>query len=284
MLLGRVWRDPSITDLSVEPVSQGRNADHWRVRRGDETFVLRVTDRPAQAERVIAALTALESQGFAPRLHGSYRTEAGRYLIAMEEMPGSVPGPLEIQERQQECIDIIRHLHAHPAFRRAVQEVGDYGVAEDTPPRWVEGNWRRLQQIAPSDERVQRAGEWLDRARRVPSMKDLLNSVMVCGHGDLHRDNWRLTAQGPVLIDWEDIGQSPLALELGSLINFAHLDPVEVAERYGAPQGYAVAIEHAAVHGALYLYLYWLCRTIEGSDPQPDDLAYAESVCERYFG
>ena len=107
--------------------------------------------------------------------------------------------------------------------------------------------------------------------------------MSVCGHGDLHRENWYLTERGPVLLDWEDMGQFPLAYELGSFINFAHLDPIEVARCYGVSDGYAQIIERVAARGALDLHLYWLRSRLAGGTARADDLDYSASVCRRFF-
>ena len=282
-LLRHLWPDASLAELSVGRLSRGRNADTWRVRRGDEAFVLRVTDGEVWGTRVVAALEALEGESFAPRLLGWQRAPSDRHLIAMEEIIGPKAEADQVQQRRHEFIDIIRRLHAHPAFGSTVDAVGSHGLSEDTAPPWVENEWRRLQEIAPSDARVERAARWRERARTSGPMKDLVNSVIVCGHGDLHRENWRLSDRGPVLIDWEDMGRYPLALELASFIVFGRLDPVEVAERYGVSKRYLSAIKHEAAMCALGLYLYWLRRLIDGSDPRPDDLAHAAGVCDRYF-
>ncbi len=111
-----------------------------------------------------------------------------------------------------------------------------------------------------------------------------MNSVLVCGHGDLHRDNWLLTQRGIALIDWEDIGRAPLADELASLIVFGHLPPRAVAEMYGVSDEYVEAVERSTASHALYLYVYWLRKLIEEEDVDEFDVAYAEATCERYFG
>ena len=282
-LLFQFWPNVTGTALRIERLHSGRNADTWRVRSDDQAVVVRVADGEMYGARIVAALEALEDESFAPRLFGWRGMAGDRYLIAMEEIAGPTAEAADIRQRLGEFIDILRRLHGHSAFQRAAEAVGDYDVPDGASPPWVERTWRWLQENGRDETRVQRAAGWLERAQGPPSMKDVVNSVLVLGHGDLHRDNWRLPERGPVLLDWEDMGRFPLAYELASFINFGHLDPVEVAERYGAPESYVPAIEHVAAEGFLHLYLYWLRRDLDGSDQRLDDLAYAAAMCEHYF-
>lgn len=281
-LLPQFWPDVSPAELSVERISHRRNADHWRVRRADETFVLRVTSRAASARRIIAALEALEGEPLAPRLLGSCLAATERYLIAMEDIAGPPPEAREVRERVGEFIAVIRRLHAHLTFRRAVQDVGRE-LSEDSSRDWAEEEWRVLQTLAPSDARVRRAAGWLQRTRSTAELKGLVSSLMVFGHGDLHRDNWRSSPGRLVLIDWEEVRHWPLASELADFIVFGGLDPLEVAEHYGAPKGYTIAVENEAAACALSFYLYWLRTLIDRTDPRPDALAHVEMMCHRLF-
>lgn len=281
-LLCAIWRDASLSELGTEHISCHRHADHWRVRRANESFVLHVTDRPANAQRVVTALEALRGETFAPQLLGWRRAHDGRHLIAMEDVDGLEPRGAGVQQRLEDFLSVIRRLHAHEKFQRAVA-AGGRGPSEDSSRQWAEQEWWRLQAIAPDDTRVPRAARWLERVRRTGERQDLVNSLVVSGHGDMHRGNWRLSPRGPVVLDWEEVRRWPLASELADFIVFADLSPTEVAERYGAPDRYGVALGSEAAACALSFYLYWLRTLIDGSERRLEDFAYVERVCERLF-
>lgn len=280
-LIWDVWPDPTPARLEFELLSQKRNAEHWRVRRGSETVVVRSTESGGPARRIIAALTSLEGETFAPRLLGWTRMNTSRYLIAMEDMGERQPAVSEIQEQPDAFVAVLRRLHEHAGFREAASS-GGRALEDGSPASWIREESARLQGIAPADVRVRRAAAW--RERFDSSLRDAQdNSILVAGHGDAHRGNWRLTADGPALIDWEEMRIWPLASELADFIVFAGLNPRDVAEGYGAPDWYVPAIEQAVAASALSFCLYWLRTLIDGSDPRPEDLAVAERACERLF-
>ena len=195
---------------------------------------------------------------FAPDLYGDAEAGGKRHLIAMQDVGGRPLKAKEVEERAPDLIEIVRRVHDHAAFGKVVAAVGLHDVAKDEPPDWCNASLDRVREIAAGDERLATAERWLEGARRKPSETDLINSVVVHGHGDLHRDNWLLTSGGLVLIDWEDVGLVPLANELASLIVFGHLAPRAVAELYGVAPDYVEAVERSTAQHALYLFVYWL--------------------------
>ncbi|MGB2694817.1 MAG: hypothetical protein WBD55_06465 [Dehalococcoidia bacterium] len=281
-LLRDVWPGASPAEVTADQTSHHGHADHWRLRRGDKSFVLRVTNRAPNAQRILIALDALEGETFAPRLYGWRGSASTRFLIAMEDIPGDEPDIANVQRHLGQLLAVIQRLHRNERFQRAVATVGR-GPTEDSSRHWADEEWRHLQGLAPDDERVRRAARWLERVHRTGERHALADSIMVSGHGDLHRANWRLPTSGPVLLDWEEIRCWPLASELADFIVFGDLSPSEMGERYGVPSEYAEAIEDEAAACALSFYLYWLRTLIDGSDPRPLDVAFVERVCERLF-
>lgn len=282
-LLYDVWPDVQLRELSVEKIHTGRNSDHYRVHHRERSMILRSAEQGEGVARHLTALTALVDEPYVPALYGDAEAGARRHLIVMQDMGGRPLTAKEVGARAHDLIEIVRGVHEHEAFREAVAAVGLNDVARDEPPDWFDASLDRVQEIAPGDERLAKAEQWLERARALPSTTDLINSVMVYGHGDLHRDNWLLTPGGLVLIDWEDVGLVPLAEELASLIVFGHLDPRSIAELYGVASEYVEAVERAASLHALYLYVSWLSMLLEEENVDPGDLAYAGALCEKTF-
>ena len=286
-LLYEVWPDVQLRELSVEKIHTGRTSDHYRVHHRERSMILRSAEQGEGVARHLSALTALIDEPYVPALYGDAEAGARRHLIVMQDMGGRRLTAKEVGERAPDLIEIVRGVHEHEAFREAVAAVGLNDVARDEPPDWFDASLDRVQEIAPGDERLAKAERWLEsvRSARVQaSATELINSVMVYGHGDLHRDNWLLTSGGLVLIDWEDVGLVPLADELASLIVFGHLDPRSIAELYGVASEYVEAVERSASLLALYHYVDWLRRLLEEERVDPADLAYAGDVCERAFG
>jgi aminoglycoside phosphotransferase (APT) family kinase protein len=282
-LLTRVWPGAQSGSVELARISHHDHADHWLVSdRRYGQFVLRVARGLAAAERVEAALTALRGMRFAPSLLASSvnRTE-GDHLIAMEYIEGVAPGVAETQARLGDFIDVIQSLHTNVAFGRAVESVGRKRD-EDSSRRWAEEEWGKLQLIAPSDERVRRAAGWIITTRQTAAAES--DQILVAGHGDLHAGNWRIAGKRLVLLDWEEIRLWSLASELADFVVFGHLEPSEVARRYGAPREYWLAVHNEAEACALSFYLYWLRTLLDGSDARPDAFGEISQVCARLFG
>lgn len=281
-VLHAVWPRAELTNLRSEKISHRRNADHWRVRHGDESVVVRRTTREESARRIIAALTALDGESFAPSLRASVRGDNGTFLIAMEDLGDMAPTAADTQAMLPEFVAIIKALHRNDAFRHAVDDIGR-SDGEDSSLEWAELEWAVLREIAPRDQRLAPALEWLDYARRNVAYATEGRELMVCGHGDLHCANWRLTERGPVLIDWEEIRRWPLASELADFIVFGRVDVAEVTRLYGAPDSYTPCVQKEAAACALSFYLYWLRTLLDGSDPRPASLEAVRVACERLF-
>jgi hypothetical protein len=281
-LVPGLWRDADPAQITAEKISHRRNADHWRVRHGAETLVVRSTTREASARRIIAGLTALRGEPFAPDLRASVRRDDGTFLIAMEDLGETVPTAGDTQAMLPEFVGTIRLLHNNAAFQQAVGAVGR-GEGEHSSLGWAEEEWAVLQEMARADERLVPARRWLDIARDDAARASDAREIMVCGHGDLHNANWRRSPRGLVIIDWEEIRRWPLASELGDFIVFGELDPVEVTRLYGAPDAYAACVHREAASCALSFYLYWLRTTLDGSDPRAASFARVGMTCERLF-
>lgn len=247
-------------------------------------MILRSAPKGDGVARYVAALNALAGESFAPDLYGDVEAGGRRHLIAMQDVGGRPLTAREVEQRATELVKIVRSVHEDETFQECVDEAGMDERAQDEPPEWFQASLAALRAKAPNDERLERVERWLESARRQSSASDLINSVLVHGHGDLHRDNWLLTQRGVALIDWEDVGRMPLANELASLIVFGHLAPSSVAESYGVAAEYVEAVERSTARHALYLYVYWLRRLLEDEAADPSDLTYAEATCERYFG
>jgi hypothetical protein len=276
-----VWPNADAGAFRLEKISHRRNAQHWRAHYDDATVVVRVTDRAESARRIVAALTALAGESFAPALLASEARDDGSFVVAMEDLGDVPPTPMDTQARLLEFVGRIRHLHGHERFRSTVAQFGR-AEGEDSSLDWAEAEWNNLQALAPTDERVLTARRWLEKAS-AESKTPLERPLVVSGHGDLHNANWRLTDRGPALIDWEEIRRWPLASELADFVVFGELDPVEVTRAYGAPGSYAPTVRRAAAACALSFYLYWLRTLLDGSDPRPESLATVRAVCERLF-
>ena len=246
-------------------------------------MILRSAPQGDGVGRHLSALKALAGESFSPDLYGDAEAGGKRHLIAMEDMGGRPLTAREVEQHASELVEIVRRVHEHEAFREAVATAGLHDVARDEPPAWFDTSLDRMRETAPGDERLAQAERWLEGERRRPSATDLINSILVHGHGDLHRDNWLLTSGGPKLIDWEDVGLVPLAHELASLILFGHLEPRGIAELYGVAPEYVEAVERSTALYTLYMYVYWLRRLLEEEHVDPADLAYAEALCERAF-
>ncbi len=284
VFLREVWPDVQLRELSVEKIHTGRSSDHYRVHHRERSMILRSAPQGDAVARHLSALTALVEEPFVPALYGDAEAGGKRHFIAMQDLGGRPLTSREVEERAPDLIEIVRRVHEHEAFREAVAAVGSHEEATEEPPDWFDASLDRVREIAAGDERLAKAERWLERSRDLPSATDLINSVIVHGHGDLHRDNWLLTSGGLVLIDWEDMGRMPLANELASLIVFGHLPPRSVAELYGVAPKYVEAVERSTAQHALYLYVDWLRRLLEEESVDPSDVAYAEAVCERAFG
>jgi thiamine kinase-like enzyme len=282
-LLREVWPDVPLRELSVEKIHTGRTSDHYRVHHRERSMILRNALQGDGVVRHVAALTALARQSFTPDFHGDRQAGAKRHLILMEDMGGRPLTAPDVEARASELIKIVRGIHENESFQTCVDDLGLDAWVQDEPPEWFETSLAFARDKAPDDERLMRAERWLETSQK-QSANDLITSVMVYGHGDLHRDNWLLTQRGVVLIDWEDVGRGPLANELASLIVFGHLEPRGVAELYGVPEGYNEAVERSAAQYALYLYVYWLRKLLEDEEVDAADLAFAETLCEQYFG
>jgi aminoglycoside phosphotransferase (APT) family kinase protein len=282
-LLQEIWPDVLLRELSVEKIHTGRNSDHYRVHHLERSMVLRHSPQGEGVARYLSALRALAEVSFAPDLHGDIETGGRRHLIAMEDVGGRAATVKEVEDFAPQLVDIVRSLHESEEFQETVAGVGMNELARQEPPEWFITIIGRVREIASGDERLAKAERWLEAARSRPDVTDLINSVLVHGHGDLHRDNWLLTQRGPVLIDWEDVGRVPLANELANLIVFGHLQPRLVAELYGVAPEYTEAIERSTGQHALYLYVYWLRRLLEEENVDAGDFAYAERMCEEYF-
>ncbi len=247
-------------------------------------MILRSAPQGDGVARHVGALSALADESFVPDLYGDIETGGKRHLIAMQDLGGRTLTAKDVEQRVAELVTIVRSVHEDENFQECVDEVGMDERARDEPPEWFETSLALVREKAPGGERLARAERWLESARRQPIATDLINAVLVHGHGDLHRDNWLLTQRGVALIDWEDAGRMPLANELASLIVFGHLAPSSVAESYGVAAEYVEAVERSTAQHALYLYVYWLRRLLEEKSVDPSDLAYGEAICERVFG
>ena len=232
----------------------------------------------------MAALNALADESFVPDLYGDAEAGGKRHLIAMQDLGGRILTAKDVEQRAAELVTIVRSVHENENFQECVDEAGMDERAQDEPPEWFQASLDFVRAKTSGDERLTRVERWLESARRQPSASVLINSVLVYGHGDLHRDNWLLTQRGVALIDWEDVGRMPLANELASLIVFGHLAPGSVAELYGVAAEYVEAVERCTAQHALYLYVYWLRRLLEDEAVNPSDLTYAEAICEWSFG
>ncbi len=247
-------------------------------------MILRSAPQGDGVARHVGALNALAAESFAPDFYGDMETGGKRHLIAMQDVGGRTLTAKDVEQRTAELVTIVRNVHENEKFQECVDEVGMDERARDEPPEWFSTSLELVRAKAPGDERLTRVERWLESARKQPSASDLINSVRVHGHGDLHRDNWLLTPRGVALIDWEDVGPMPLANELASLIVFGHLAPGRVAELYGVAAEYVEAVERSTAQHALYLYVYWLRRLLEEESVDPSDLAYGEAMCERAYG
>lgn len=277
-----VWPSADPTSVTIEKISHRRNADHWRVRFGAETVVVRSTLREESARRIIAALTALQGEPFAPELRGTISRDDGTFLIAMEDLGDAAPAPTDTQAMLAEFVAVVRRLHDHGGFADAVAACGrDEG--EDSSLGWAEEEFTLLKGIAPADLRLAPALEWLDMAREYVADADESGPIMISGHGDLHNANWRRGPRGLALIDWEEIRRWPLARELADFVVFGYVDPMEVTRFYGASLSYGERIRREAATCALSFYLHWLRTMIDGSDPRPASFAHVRLACQRLF-
>lgn len=246
--------------------------------------MLRLCTSSAGSGRIIAGLQALEREPYAPRLYAHCRDSSGHELIAMEDIDGVEPEPADVQRAVEAFADVLRSLHAHPAFADAVDRVGRRDPPGFEYRRATEQRWERAQGAFSRDRRLKRAAAWLQRLRARPEPREPPGSVQVAGHGDMHLPNWRLTERGPVLLDWEDVRRAPLAVEIAPFIVFAAMDPRDFAHRYGLPPTYAVVVEEQARWCAVHLYLLSLRATLDESRAGPDPLAHVAAVCERWLG
>ncbi len=281
-VLRAVWPHAELAELRAEKISHRRNADHWRVQHTNESVIVRSTMREDSARRIIAALTALQDEPYAPALRASTSRDDGTFLIAMEDLGDAAPTVHDMQSKLAEFVGIIRALHNNSAFHESVDEVGR-NAGEDSSLAWAEEEWAMLREIAPSDERLLRATEWMDIARANVAHAGDARELLVYGHGDLHNANWRLTSRGPALIDWEEIRRWPLASELADFIVFGQVDPAEVIRLYGVPSAYGECVRREAAACALSFYLYWLRTMLDGSDTRPSSFEHVRLACERLF-
>lgn len=282
-LLTHVWPGVSGAEVQLEQISHHDHADHWLAIHHDSRFVLRVAHSFAAARRVISALDALDGASYAPHLLATSVSDVqSDQFIGMEYIEGAAPQPADVQLDLDTFINIIRDIHRNDAFRVAVESVGRAKDA-DSSRRWAEDEWERLQTVAPLDERVRRAAEWMAAVRTSDDHTSEAEQIMVHGHGDLHAGNWRMADDRVVLLDWEEIRYWPLASELADFVVFGDLDPADVASRYGAPPTYGRAVRREAAACALSFYLYWLRALIDRSDPRPESFAQVTATCERLF-
>jgi aminoglycoside phosphotransferase (APT) family kinase protein len=275
-----VWPAADVDQVSATKISNRRNADHWRVRHGDESIIVRFTSREGSARRIVRALTALQGQPFAPELKASSVSDDGTQYIAMEDLGGVAPTPRYMQDALPVFVGVIKALHLNTAFQEAVGAVGR-PLDDDSSLNWAEGEWACLEDSARGDSRFAAAAGWMEKARTF--LRDEIAELMVCGHGDLHAGNWRVRRGEPALIDWEEIRQWPLASELADFIVFGELDPARVTDLYGAPSSYARFVREQAATCALSFYLYWLRTGLDGSDVRWNDFEQARAACERLF-
>jgi aminoglycoside phosphotransferase (APT) family kinase protein len=282
-LLREVWPDVQLRELSIEKIHTGRSSDHYRVHHRERSMILRSAPQGEGVARHLGALTALVDEPFVPALYGDVETGGKRHLIAMQDMGGQPLIASDVEQHASDLVEIVRSVHENEAFREAVAVVELRDVARDEPSEDFDASLDHVREIAPGDERLARAERWLDAERRLPDTTDLINSVMVPGHGDLQRSNWLLTSGGLVLIDWEDVGLTPLAHELARVTVSGHLASRSVAELYGVAPKYVEAVERSTAQHALYLYVSWLRMLLEEENVDTDDLAYAEALCESAF-
>jgi hypothetical protein len=281
-LLFKVWPYADVGDIQVAKISHRRNAEHWRARHAGDAIVARRTTRSGSGRRIIAALTALEEEPFAPALRAHTTDDDGAFLVAMADLGDIEPTPSDIQTRLAEFVGCIGQLHAHDRFRDAVAACGR-SATEDSSLGWAEEEWEALQRLAPSDERLIPAQRWLAAARDSVSRASDAHSIMVHGHGDLHSANWRLTPEGPAMIDWEEIRRWPLASELADFVVFGRLDAAEVTRLYGAPESYVSSVRGEAAVCALSFYLHWLRTLLDGTDPRAESFEGVRAVCLELF-
>jgi hypothetical protein len=136
-LLPTLWPDADPAEIAVEKISHRRNADHWRVRHRGDTLVIRSATREKSARRIIAALTALRGEPFAPDLRASIERDDGTFLIAMEDLGETAPTASDTRAILPEFVGIIRRLHNNAEFQQAVAGVGR-GDGEDSSLAWAE--------------------------------------------------------------------------------------------------------------------------------------------------
>ena len=205
----------------------------------------------------------------------------------MQDLGGRPLTAREVEERAPDLVEIVRRVHEDEAFQDAVAAVGLQDVAKDQPPDWFVASLDRVREIAPSDQRLAMAERWLERERRLRNATDLINSVMVHGHGDLHREKlaphpgrprldrlggcW-IGAVGPGACEPDRLRPSCPTYRRPTIWFDARV-------RRGCR-----ALERSTAQHALYLYVYWLRRLLEAESVDPGDVAYAEDMCEIVFG
>lgn len=222
------WRD--VTELwgveaaTLRPIGDGRNSRHWRAESAHGPIALRrygADTSMSDAAHEHSVLTALAQVGvLAPRplpaSTGATVVERSGLWAAFEWIEGSMPA-LGDSRRAAEVGRVLARVHnrvAPPDGRHSFGPLADFA---DTP-RW--GGLSLRSAIPLLTQHDARRGNLLGVAvDRLDVFLDPLRGSLVedlvLTHGDLHRENIRVTPDGAVILDWAFAHRDSRAADLG---------------------------------------------------------------------